>query len=75
MMKTLSSTFNSIQSWLLPVLKEEIGELTEKQREFVHAVELIGPARIMDDFYWSGTGRPPKELLSIFKAYIAKSLS
>lgn len=73
-MKTLSDTFNSIQRWLLPVMEEEIGELTEKQREFVHAVELINPSRFMEDFYWSGTGRPPKERLSIFKAFIAKSV-
>lgn len=73
-MKTLSSTFNSIQKWLFPVLEEEMGELTEKQCEFVRVVELIDPERFMTAFYWSGVGRPPKERQSIFKAFIAKSI-
>ena len=29
-MRISSSTLNSIQKWLFPILKEEIGELSEK---------------------------------------------
>ena len=73
-MRTLSSTFNSIQKYLFPVLEEEIGKLTEKQREFVRTVELIEPERFMDSHKWSGFGRPPSKRQNIFKAYIAKSV-
>jgi hypothetical protein len=73
-MRTLSSTFNSIQKYLFPVLEEEIGKLTEKQREFVRTVELIEPERFMDSQNWSGFGRPPSKRQNIFKAYIAKSV-
>jgi len=73
-MRILSSAFNSIQKWLFPVLEEEIGELTEKQREFVKTVELIDPERFMAPFRWGGFGRPSDERLSIFKAFVAKSV-
>ncbi len=64
-MRILSSAFNSIQKWLFPVLEEEIGELTEKQREFVRVVELIDPEKFMAPFRWGGFGRPTDERLSI----------
>jgi hypothetical protein len=73
-MRNLSSVFNSIQSWLFPALEEEIDELTEKQREFVRIIELIDPARFMSQFNWCGLGRPTETRLSIFKAFMAKSI-
>jgi hypothetical protein len=39
-MRTLSSTFNSIQKYLFPVLEEEIGKLTEKQRRIISSGTL-----------------------------------
>lgn len=39
-MATLSDLWNSIQGWLFPALEEELGELSEKQREFVRIWEL-----------------------------------
>jgi len=73
-MRILSSTFNSIQKWLFPILEEEIGELTEKQCEFVRVVELVDPVRFMGKFSWCGFGRPTETRLSIFKAFMAKSV-
>ena len=73
-MRILSSTFNSIQKWLFPILEEEIGELTEKQSEFVRVVELVDPIRFMSQFSWCGLGRPTETRLSIFKAFMAKSV-
>jgi hypothetical protein len=43
-MRTLSSTFNSIQKYLFPVLEEEIGKLTEKQRN----ASVFSPAQAID---------------------------
>ena len=51
-MELLSREFYSIQSWLLPELVEELGELTKKQCEFVRAVELLDPIRFIDKFNW-----------------------
>ena len=73
-MEYLSGLFNSIQSWLLPELEEELGELTEKQQEFIRTVELINPERFIEKFNWCGIGRKPKSRLSILKAFIAKPI-
>lgn len=73
-MRILSNVFNSIQKWLFPALEEEIGELTDKQREFVRTVELIDPERFMEPFQWGGFGRPTKRRLNLFKAFVAKAV-
>ena len=39
--------WNSIQSWLFPVLEDEIGALDEKHRQFVAVCELCAPQDYM----------------------------
>ena len=73
-MGRLSSLFNSIQTWLFPVLEEELGELGEKEREFVRLIELAKPDRFLEPFCWHGKGRPPESRLSLFKAFTAKAV-
>jgi len=73
-MEFLSGLFNSIQSWLLPELEEELGELTKNQSEFVRAVELINPLEFIDKYNWKGIGRKPADRLSLIKAFIAKPI-
>ncbi len=73
-MTGLTRTFNSIQKYLFPILEEEIGELTEKQCQFVKIVELIEPQRFMLKFCWCGFGRPSNDRTSILKAFIAKAV-
>lgn len=73
-MEFLSEHFYSIQSWLIPDLEEELGELTEKQCEFVRAVELLNPSKFIDKFKWIGIGRRPSDRLSLVKAFIAKPI-
>jgi len=34
---------DSIQSWLFPVLEDELGELDDKHRQFVAVCELCAP--------------------------------
>ena len=70
-MRDLSGVFNSIQKWLFPTLEEKIGELTDKQRDFVRIVEIVDPAKFMTPFLWYGTGRPTESRMSIFKAFLA----
>lgn len=39
----LGGLWSSIQSWLFPMLEDEIGELDEKHRQFVAVCELCAP--------------------------------
>jgi hypothetical protein len=73
-MRILSAAFNSIQKWLFPELEEEVGELTEKMREFVRVVEISDIPKFMGPFNWSGVGCPPRARMSIFKAFILKAV-
>jgi hypothetical protein len=73
-MEFLSGLFNSIQSWLLPGLEDEFGELTQKQMEFVRTVELINPLEFIDNYEWKGIGRKPSDRLCLIKAFIAKPI-
>jgi len=60
-MGILSGAFNSIQKWLLPVLEDEIGELTGKQKEFIRVVEEIDLEKYLWEFRWNGVGRKWKK--------------
>ncbi len=72
--KPLSGLWNSIQSWLLPFLEDEIGELDEKHRLFVAVCELCAPQDYMSAYRWCGNGCPPRDRLALCKAYIAKAV-
>ena len=39
----IGELWNSIQSWLFPILEDEIGALDEKHRQFVAVCELCAP--------------------------------
>ena len=73
-MGILSGAFNSIQKWLLPVLEDEIGELTGKQKEFIRVVEAIDLDKYIWEFQWNGIGRKRKSRLSLLKAFVAKNV-
>jgi len=71
-MERLSSLFYSIQKWLFPAIEEELGELGEKEREFVRLLELVRPDKFMGPFGWQGMGRPRDGRLPVLKAFMAK---
>lgn len=73
-MQILSRIWNNINQMLLPLLNEEIGGLSTKQEKFVKVVEMLNPEEHMKQFDWIGNGRKPSERLSIFKAFVAKSV-
>jgi hypothetical protein len=66
--------WNSIQSWLLPALEDEIGALDEKHRLFVAVCELCDPQEHMAAYRWCGNGCPPRDRLALCKAFIAKAV-
>jgi len=73
-MSNLSGVFNSIQKCLFPELEEEIGELSERMKEFVRVVEVANLPEHMAEFNWQGMGCPPCSRMSIFKAFIMKAV-
>ena len=70
----IGQLWNSIQSWLLPMLEDEIGALDEKHRQFVAVCELCAPQDHMTGYRWCGNGCPPHDRLALCKAYIAKAV-
>jgi len=46
-MNNLPNIYFNIQSRLFPMVEEEIGELTKKQRVFLRIIELIKPSRFI----------------------------
>jgi hypothetical protein len=75
-MLSLSGVFNTIQTWLFPELREEVGELTEQQKEFVRVVEALELPRHAQlyDKCSDEPGRPQKDRLAILKSFIYKSI-
>ncbi len=70
----LGGLWSTIQSWLFPMLEDEIGELDEKHRHFVAVCELCAPQDHMSAYRWTGNGCPPKSRLALCKAFIAKAV-
>jgi hypothetical protein len=70
----MGQLWNSIQSWLIPMLEDEIGSLDEKHRLFVAVCELCAPQDHMAAYRWCGNGCPPRDRLALCKAFIAKAV-
>jgi len=70
---TLSQVWLTVQATLFPWLEEELGELSEKQRQLVSILELI---RIESFVGTSGSwrGRPEKDRGKIARGFVAKAV-
>jgi transposase len=69
--ETLSQYWLNIQGSLFPWLKEELGELTEKQQQLVATLELVRVEEFLSTM--SGLpGRPPEDRTAIARAFVAK---
>jgi hypothetical protein len=73
-MAFLSALWNSIQANLFPWLEEELGPLTEKQKQFAEVMEVLNPEPFLKQFQGVGKGRKPIGRLSLFKAFMAKAV-
>ena len=68
---TLAQAWLNIQDSLFPWLAEELGELTQKQKELVTTLEMIR----IEEFVFSSRGlpgSPPKDRGTIARAFVAK---
>lgn|SRR2546425_499995 len=73
-MPQILEIWNHLQRRLFPVLEEEIGPLTEKDRHFVEVISLVPLGPFLEPYRWSGIGCPPKERAWIVHALIAKAV-
>ena len=68
----ISQIWSSIQSFLFPMLEEELGPLSKKEQQFVRVCELCDLGCFLAPYEWKGKGRPLSSRLAIAKAFIAK---
>jgi Transposase domain (DUF772)/Transposase DDE domain len=73
-MKLLSRIYFGVQRMLLPVLNEEIGPLSDKEKRFVEVCELARLDAVLHNCVWCGNGRKPASRLAIAQAFVAKAL-
>ena len=74
-MNRLSDIYYTIESYLFPMVEEEIGEITGKMKEFLRILEVVRPSRFLTNaLRWCGLGRPMKDREKIFRAFLVKSV-
>jgi len=70
----LGNLWHTIQAWLFPMLEDELGEFDDRHREFIAVCETCAPYEHLAAYRWVGNGCPPKDRLSLCKAFIAKAV-
>jgi len=71
-MAFISQIWSNIQSFLFPMLEEELGPLSKKEQQFVRVCELCDLGCFLAPYEWKRKGRPLSSRLAIAKAFIAK---
>lgn len=73
-MSLLSSIWSVMQGKLFPVLEEEMGEFSDKEKQFIRVCELCAIEKHIHFFNGSLFGRPKKERLCLAMAFVAKAV-
>ena len=73
-MSLLSSIWSAMQEKLFPVLEEEMGEFSDKEKQFIRVCELCAIGKHIHFFNGSLFGRPKKERLCLAMAFVAKAV-
>lgn len=71
--ETLSQYWLTIQGSLFPWLKEELGELTNKQKLLITVLEVLRIEEYIPN-YFRFPGRPPSDRVAIARAFVAKAI-
>ena len=74
MATALQDIWQHLQRQLFPILLEEVGELGEKDRQFVQVISLLPLGLFMSRYDWCGVGCPPCERTWLLHAFIAKEV-
>ncbi len=70
---SLANTWGHIQGFLFPMLRDEVGPLTDKQKQVVVVLEVAGIEAFVR--MWPGLpGRPPADRHAIARAFVAKAV-
>lgn len=69
----LSTIWNHFQTTLFPWLEEELGELTDKQKQLVEVLELAEVEAFLP-YVGQDPGRPPKSRSAMARAFVAKAV-
>ena len=70
----LQDLWQHLQRQLFPMLVEEVGDLGEKDRQFVQVVSLLPLGPFLPRYDWCGVGCPPHERVWLLHAFIAKEV-
>jgi hypothetical protein len=71
--ETLTNSWDHIQGFLFPMLREEVGALTAQHERFVVVLEVAGIEAFVQ--VWPGLpGRPPKDRHALARAFVAKAV-
>lgn len=70
-MERISYLLSNVQRSLFPHLREEVGELTEKERRFVVVLEVVEIEKHVRGHHW--LGRKPKDRKPLARAFVAKA--
>lgn len=70
-MERISYLLGSVQRSLFPYLREEVGELTEKERRFVLVLEVVEVEKHARKAHFRG--RTPKDRKPLARAFVAKA--
>lgn len=70
-MERISYLLGSVQRSLFPHLREEVGELTEKERRFVLVLEVVEIEKHVRNHHW--LGRTPKDRKPLARSFVAKA--
>ena len=68
----LGRHWNTIQTYLIPGIEDDLGELSEEVKMFIEICELLIDEKMFAKYRWCGNGRPPSSRISMFKSYILK---
>lgn len=71
--ETLTSSWNHIQGFLFPMLREEVGPLTAQHERLVVVLDMARVERLVHT--WPGLpGRPPEDRQALARAFVAKAV-
>jgi len=68
----LSHTWQHIQSFLFPMIWDELGELTAKQKQLINVLEVARLEEHLPSYTGRYPGRPPEDRVAIARSFVTK---